>query len=136
MSVEQRKEAPFQQLDFSGLEVWSPQNQAATHNILAEYQNIFSLEPRGLCCTSLVKHEIKITDDEPFKERLWRIPPPTVDEVHAHMEEMLEVGGIHPSQSPWCNAVVLVHKKYRGLHFCINFHKLNARTKKDSYPLP
>ena len=23
-----------------------------------------------------------------------------------------------------------------GLHFCIDFHKLNARTKKDSYPLP
>ena len=27
-------------------------------------------------------------------------------------------------------------KKVRGLHFCIDFCKLNARTKKDSYPLP
>ena len=43
---------------------------------------------------------------------------------------------IHPSQSPWCNAVVLVCKKDGGLHFCIDFHKLNARTKKDSYLLP
>ena len=59
-----------------------------------------------------------------------------VDEVHAHMKEMLEAGTIHPKQSPWCNAVVLVSKKDGGLHFCINFHKLNARTKKDSYPLP
>ena len=49
---------------------------------------------------------------------------------------MLEAGAIHPSQSPWCNAVVLVHKKDGGLHFCIDFCKLNARTKKDSYLLP
>ena len=52
------------------------------------------------------------------------------------MKEMLEAGAIHPSQSPWCNAVVLVRKKDRGLHFCIDFCKLNVRTKKDSYPLP
>ena len=59
-----------------------------------------------------------------------------VDEVWAHVKEMLEVGAIHHSQSPWCNAVILVCKKDGGLHFCIDFHKLNARTKKDSYPLP
>ena len=59
-----------------------------------------------------------------------------VDEVHAHVKEMLEVGAIHPSQSPWHNAVVLVCKKDGGLCSCIDFCKLNARTKKDSYPLP
>ena len=48
---------------------------------------------------------------------------------------MLEAGAIHPSQSPWCNAIVLVHKKDGGLQFCIDFHKLNARTQKDSDPL-
>ena len=59
-----------------------------------------------------------------------------VDEVCAHMKQMLEEGTIHPSQSLWCNAVVLMHKKDRGLDFCIDFCKLNARTKKDSYLLP
>ena len=59
-----------------------------------------------------------------------------VDEVHAHVKGMLEVGAIHPSQSPWCNVVVLVYKKDGGLCFCIDFCKFNARIKKDSYPLP
>ena len=59
-----------------------------------------------------------------------------VDDVCAHMKGMLEVGVIHPSQSPWYNAVVLVCKKDGGLCFCIDFHKLNATTKKDSYLLP
>ena len=37
---------------------------------------------------------------------------------------------------PGAIAVVLIWKKDGGLHFCIDFRKLNARTKKDSYPLP
>ena len=49
---------------------------------------------------------------------------------------MLEVGAIHLSQSPWCNAMVLVRKKDSTLCFCVNFRHLNAWTKKDSYPLP
>ena len=48
---------------------------------------------------------------------------------------MLDGGAIHPSQSPWCNVVVLVCKKDGSLQFCINFHKLNKWTKKDAYPL-
>ena len=51
------------------------------------------------------------------------------------MKEMLESGAIGPSQSAWCNAVVLVWKKDGSLHFCIDFHCLNAHTKKYSYPL-
>ena len=48
---------------------------------------------------------------------------------------MLESGAIRPSQSTWCNAVILVRKKDGSLHFCIDFQCLNACTKKDSYPL-
>ena len=135
MLVERRKEVLLQQLDLSGLEGWCKANQATTKALLAEYHDIFSLEPGELGCTDLAKHEIKVIDDEPFKEWFWRIPLPMVEEVQTHLKKMLIVGTIHPSQSPWCNAVLLVHKKDRGLHFCIDFCKLNGRTKKDSYPL-
>ena len=46
-----------------------------------------------------------------------QIPPPLVEEVHAHLKEMLDSGTICPSQSVWCNAVVLVWKKDGGLTF-------------------
>ena len=49
---------------------------------------------------------------------------------------MLDGGAIRPSKSPWCNAIVLVRKKDGTLRLCIDFRKLNARTKKDSFPLP
>ena len=48
---------------------------------------------------------------------------------------MLDGGVIRPSQSPGCNAIVLVRKKDGTLQFCIDFQRLNARTKKDSYPI-
>ena len=59
-----------------------------------------------------------------------------VEEVRNHLREMLESGAITPSQSIWCNAMVLVQKKDGSLGFCIDFCHLNACTKKDSYPLP
>ena len=100
MLVEQRKEVLFQQLDLSGLEGWSGKDQVATSALLAEYHDIFSLEPGELRCIDLSKHEIRVIDDEPFKERVQKIPLTRVDEVHAHVKEMLEAGAICPSQSP------------------------------------
>ena len=82
------------------------------------------------------QHIIELLDEEPFKEKFWRIAPFLLDEVREHLQEMLVGGAIRPSQSPWCNAVVLVRKNDGGLQFCIDFRRLNARTKKDSYPLP
>ena len=75
-------------------------------------------------------------DTPPFKERFRRIPPPQLDEVRTHLKMMLDAGVIRPSNSPWCNAVVLVRKKDGSLHFCIDFRRLNSLTVKDSHPLP
>ena len=38
----------------------------------------------------LARDDIRVVDDECFKERFWRIPPPMVKEVRAHVKKMLE----------------------------------------------
>ena len=58
------------------------------------------------------------------------------DEVKWHIQEMLDVGAIRPSNSPWASAVILVHKKDGKLQFYIDLWKLNTRTIKDAYSLP
>ena len=101
-----------------------------------EHHNIFSLEQNEIGCTDTAEHVIELLDNEPFKERFWWIAPLLVEEVREHIQEMLDGGTIRPSQSPWCNAVVLVRKKDGGLWFCIDFCRLNSQTRKDAYPLP
>ena len=104
--------------------------------MLMEHYNIFSLELNEIRCTDTAEHVIELLDTEPFKERFQCIAPPLVEEVQEHIQEMLDRGAIHLFQSPWCNVVVLVCKKNGGLWFCIDFCRLNSRTKKGAYPLP
>ena len=84
---------------------------------------------------NLVKHHIKLTDPIPFKEAYRRIPQQMYDEVKAHIQEMLDLGAIRPSNSPWASAIVLVRKKDGRLSFCIDLRRLNNRTVKDAYSL-
>ena len=65
--------------------------------------------------TSLVQHEIRLSNNTPFKERYRRIPPHQYEEVRRHLQEMLDIGAICRSTSPWASPVVLVHKKDRSL---------------------
>ena len=128
----------LEKLDLSGLEAWPQEQAEQAHSLLKEYHDIFSLEKRDMGHTNTTKHKIVLKDpDTPlFKERFRRILPPQLDEVREHLKLMLDAGVIRPSNSPWCNAVVLVKKKDGSLHFCIDFRKLNSLTVKDSHPLP
>ena len=71
MSGERRREVLFQQLDLSDLDG----NQVAISALLAEYHDIFSLEPGELGYTNLAKHIIWVVDDEPFKSSSKGFPP-------------------------------------------------------------
>ena len=149
ISAERPKEQPtlteaerqvllLDKLDLSGLEACSAEQAEKARGLLQEYHDIFSLEKHDMGHTNATKHKIVLKDPgtPPFKEWFRRILPPQLDEVREHLELMLDAGVVQPSNSPWCNAVVLVRKKDRSLHFCIDFRKLNALTVKDSHPLP
>ena len=56
--------------------------------------------------------------------------------MQSHLQDMLKVGAIQKSVSPWASPVVLVHKKDSSLRFCIDLRKLNLQTIKDAYSLP
>ena len=121
LMVRQRHGKLFNELDLSGLDSWTPKLADVAQWLLAEYHDIFSLDPVELGCIHSTEHTIKVTDDTPLKEQFRWIPLLMVEEVRNHLKEMLESGAIRPSQSAWCNTMVLVRKKDGGLHFCINF---------------
>ena len=139
LSIEEWQQLLMQLLRQEGgldeLAQWTPELAWKFEHMLMEYHDIFLLDKNEIGCTDGAQHIIELLDEEPFKEKFQRIAPPLLDEVQEHLQEMLDGGAIWPSQSPWCNAMVLVQKKDGGLRFCIDFRRLNAETKKDSYPL-
>ena len=102
-------------LSLQGIESWSEQQQQSAKSLFREYQHLFALTLNKLGKSSLVQHNIKLDDKTPFKEIYQRIPPHQYDEVRKHLQEMLNIGAIQQSTSPWASPVVLVHKKDSSL---------------------
>ena len=55
--------------------------------------------------------------------------------METEIQEMLDLGVIEPSVSPYSSAVVLVPKKDGSVRFCIDFRKLNKVTEFEAEPM-
>ena len=102
------------QLNLERLETWTGQQQQSGRDFLVDSADVFSQSDLDLGKCNIIKHAIKITDPQPFKERYRMIPPHLYEEVKKHLQEMVEVGAIKRSFSPWASAMVLVRKKDGG----------------------
>ena len=123
-------------IDLSRLENRPEHLQEEAKEMLKRNAKVFSKTDMDMGRTNLVKYHIKLTDPIPFKEAYRRIPPQMYDQVKAHIQEMLNLGAIRPSNSSWASAIVLVRKKDGRLRFCVDLRRLNNRTIKDAYSLP
>ena len=83
-------------LEFKGPESvgWTETDQQEALKFLTDYGVVFAKDDIHLGKTSLVKHQINLTDYRPFKERYRRIPPHQYEEVRKHLQEMLDIGVI------------------------------------------
>ena len=97
---------------------------------------VFAQHDLDFGCTDRVKHQIKLADPTPFKQRPRPIHPQDLDAVKQHLQELLESGVIRESDSPFASPIVVVRKKNGSVRLCMDYRKLNAQTIKDAYPLP
>ena len=91
---EERIEKILESLNLQSIESWNEQQQQSARAVIREYQHLFALTLNKLGKTSLVKHDIKLDDETPFRERYQRIPPHQYEEVNKHLQEMLDIGAI------------------------------------------
>ena len=106
------------------------------HEVLAKYSTVFARSEEDLGLTNVIKHHIPTVDDHPISQPYRRIPPNQLQEVKDHIRQMIRRNIIRESTSPYASPMVLVRKKSGKLRICIDYRKLNSKTRRDAFPLP
>ena len=114
----------------------APKEEDALQDLLQEFSSLFLLDLKGQPRCTVAMHQIHTGDAHPIKCHPYRYGAKEQEFIKAEVQKMLEADIIRPSKSPWCFPIVLVRKKNGKIRFCVDYRKLNAETKEDSYPLP
>jgi hypothetical protein len=66
----------------------------------------------------------------------YQMSKPELQELKMKMKQLLELGLIRPSVSPWGVSLIFIRKKDGSWRLCINYYQLSKATIKNQYPLP
>ena len=80
--------------------------------------------------------KLQLNNPIPIRQRPYRTPLLKRKEIERQVEELLQMGVIRPSTSPWASPVKLVPKKDGSIRMCVEYRKVNAVTVDDGYPMP
>ena len=106
-------------------------------DLLAKHINTFPAPGTPITGrTDAVVHEIDTGSTRPIRCNPRKLSPKKIKIQQELVDKMLEEGQIEHSVSAWTVPTVLVTKKDGTTRFCVNSRRLNARTKKDAFPLP
>ena len=75
-------------------------------------------------------HEIDTGSTRPIRCNPRKLSPKKIKIQQELVDKMLEDGQIEHSVSAWSVPTVLVTKKVGTTRFCVDYRRLNARTKK------
>jgi hypothetical protein len=105
--------------------------------ILDKHQKVFGPIPPGVPLDRRFEHIIELdAGAKPVITTPYRHPKKYKYEIEKAIKEILDMGHIRPSSSPFSSSVVLVNKKDGTMRMCIDFRDLNKKTIKNKYPIP
>ena len=115
---------------------FTPGERKKIIDLFLRNSDVFVRNDFDLGCTETVRHQIKLTDNEPISMPYRRIPTNQYQEVKNHIQKLLEKDIIQPSKSPYAAPIVVARKKDNSIRLCVDYRKLNQRTIRDAFPLP
>ena len=141
LAREVEKEDSVEETDLSMLTTAQPpdvshlsaQSALEFRQMCEEFPTLFSGKPGK---TPLIEHVIRLKNSTPIRQRPYRVPERMVEPLNNEIQTMLDLGVIEPSNSEWCNPIVLVPKKDNTIRLCNDLRKVNAVSKFDAYPMP
>ena len=112
--------------------------QAATNlrKVLLDRSHGFLSKGSPLVKLVEAEHEIDTGESKPFKEVFRRVPEVQRGILAMEVQQMLEIGVIRPSRSPWGSRLLLVKKSDGSWRPCVDYRRLNEMTVRNNYPLP
>jgi len=75
--------------------------------------------------SNMAEHPITIKDDKPIKQQYYPKNPKVQGEINAKVDELLQMGYIEHSTSPYSSPIVMVKKG-----------RAKSKSIKDAYPMP
>ena len=117
--------------------LWGASACESLGNILSEFDDLFMKHKADIGRCTIAKHTVELEPGAvPHREGARRMSPEKAERANQEVRNLLALGMIQPSLSPWASGIVMVKKKNGELRFCCDFRPLNEVTIKDAYPLP
>ena len=115
--------------DVSIADTLTSEQRKEVETLMKEYPDVLSsLSGR----TDRMHHDVKLLRSEPILTKGYSIPYKTRSVMETELQDMLDLGVIEPSISPYSSHIVLVPKKDGSVRFCHDFRKLNKVTEFDA----
>ncbi|KAI2647274.1 Retrovirus-related Pol polyprotein from transposon 17.6 [Labeo rohita] len=111
----------------------SPVQKTELRHLVGQFSDVFSHLPGQ---TNILHHEIRTSPGVIVRQRPYRVPEARRQAIEEEVQQMLKLGVIEPSRSPWSSPIVMVPKPDGTLRFCNDFRKLNEVSEFDGYPMP
>src|SRR6266511_1556984 len=104
--------------------------------VLDEYKDIQFENMKELDQTNIIQHTIKLLDERPVSKGNHPLDQKDWIWIKQKLKDLLKRGIIRESTSPYLAPIVVIDKKTGDRWMCIDYKDLNAKTKKNSYPIP
>ena len=86
--------------------------------------------------TTVIYHDVDIGDAQPIKQHPYRVNPIKLKAMRKEIQYMLKHDIIEPCISDFSSPSMLVPKPDKSYRFITDYRRINAVTKKDSFPIP
>jgi hypothetical protein len=105
--------------------------------VVKEFADVFPEDLPGMP----PEREMEFTIDlkpgtEPIARTPYRMSTLELRELKMQLKELLDLGLIRPSVSPWGAPIIFIRKKDGSWRLCIDYRQLNKATIKNQYLLP
>ena len=106
--------------------------------LLQDFPQVFPNDlPKDLPPSRHVDHRIRLLPAAtPHAQAPYRLSTLETRELQKVITNLLELGHIRPSTSPWGAPVLFVKKKDGSLRFCVDYRMLNKRSVRNMFPIP